>query len=57
MSLDNFRQQIDQVDSELLALFEQRMDIVKEIAAIKEAEGLPVLDRRREAEKLRVIES
>ena len=57
MSLDNLREQIDQVDAELLALFEARMDLVREISAVKEAEGRPVLDRGREAEKLRALEA
>ncbi|MCL2563553.1 MAG: chorismate mutase [Oscillospiraceae bacterium] len=57
MNLNNLRDQIDQVDDALLALFEQRMDIVKEIAARKETENRPVLDRSREAAKLGAIES
>jgi len=57
MNLDTLRDKIDQVDSSLLALFEERMDIVREIAARKEREGLPVLDRRREAAKLQAIEA
>ena len=56
MSLDNLRQQIDQVDDKLLALFMERMDIVENISALKQAEGLPVLDRNREKAKLRAIE-
>jgi len=57
MNLDHLRQKIDQVDDALLALFAERMDIVCSIAALKAAEDLPVLDRTREAEKLRDIEA
>ena len=57
MNLDTLRQKIDQVDDALLALFTERMDIVREIAALKAAGDLPVLDRTREAEKLKDIEA
>ena len=57
MSLDDLREKIDQVDESLLALFEQRMDIVREIAARKAAENRPILDRGREAAKLQAIEA
>lgn len=52
MSLETLREQIDRIDGELLRLFEERMDVAGEIAACKKEEGLPVLDRRRESEKL-----
>ena len=55
-NLNNLRQKIDQVDDSLLALFSERMDIVREIAALKETENIPVLDRGRETQKLRAIE-
>jgi len=52
MQLDELRDKIDQIDDELLRLFEQRMETVAEIAACKKAQGAPVLDRKRETEKL-----
>jgi chorismate mutase/prephenate dehydratase len=52
MNLEALRGKIDQIDQELLKLFEQRMDAVSEIAADKKAQGLPILDRKREGEKL-----
>jgi len=55
MSLDNLRKDIDQIDDELLRLFEQRMDVVGKIAEYKRAQNIPVLDRRREAEKLKAL--
>ena len=56
MSLESLRHQIDTVDDQLLALFAERMNIVREIAALKEANDLPVLDRSREAAKLQAVE-
>ena len=55
MNLDTLRQKIDQVDDALLTLFQERMDIVQEITIQKEAENLPILDRRREGAKLQAI--
>lgn len=52
MSLEALRGKIDQIDKELLQLFEKRMDVVSEIAADKKEQGLPILDRKREVEKL-----
>ena len=51
MSPDKLRGEIDRIDDELLRLFEERMDTVSEIAAFKQASGLPVLDHQREAAK------
>ena len=53
MSLELLREKIDKVDDELLRLFEERMGIAGEIAAYKQEQGLPVLDRGREATKLK----
>ena len=55
MSLNQLREKIDQVDKELLRLFEARMDISREIAGYKQKQGLPVLDSAREAEKLDLL--
>ena len=52
MSLDTLRTKIDETDRKLIALLEERMDIAADIAEKKRAESLPVLDRRREAQKL-----
>lgn len=51
-SLEESRAALDAVDRELVRLFEQRMHIVQEIAAYKQAHGLPVLDRSREGQVL-----
>ncbi|MCR5088103.1 MAG: chorismate mutase [Oscillospiraceae bacterium] len=56
MELSDYRRELDGLDSELLRLFCRRMEIAGEIAAYKKEKDLPVLDRRREREKLRSIE-
>ena len=53
--LNDLRGKIDSIDEKLLRLFEERMEVVSEIAANKKSSGMPVLDRQREAEKLRTI--
>lgn len=52
MDLNDYRKEIDSIDSELLGLFEKRMKVAGEIAAYKKENGLPVLDGMREKEKL-----
>ena len=46
------RQTIDAVDRQMAALFTQRMAAVGQVAAYKQAHGLPVLDAGREAAML-----
>jgi len=55
MHLDELRGKIDQIDDELLHLFEERMRAVAEVAAYKEEQDLPVVDKKRESEKLGAI--
>lgn len=52
MNRDEIRERIDRVDEEIVRLFSERMALAAEIAGIKKREGLPVLDARREREKL-----
>jgi chorismate mutase / prephenate dehydratase len=52
MELQDYRQQIDKVDDELLRLFKERMDISRQISQYKKEHSLPVLDAAREREKL-----
>lgn len=47
--LDAARRQIDAVDEQLAALFEQRMAAVLQVAEYKKAHGLPIFDPAREA--------
>ena len=55
MSLEELRGQIDAVDTELLGLFERRMELSRRIAEVKRAQGLPIADPAREADKLREV--
>lgn len=51
MELSDYRQQIDGIDSQLLALFYQRMEVAAQIAGYKKAHNLPALDAGRERAK------
>ena len=55
--LPALRAQIDRIDGELQTLFERRMAICEEIAAYKQAQGLPVLAATREKEKLLSVDA
>ncbi len=52
MDLQELRVKIDEIDAELIRLFEARMDVASEIAAWKKANNMPVLDAARERDKL-----
>ena len=56
MELNNYREHLDTIDKELLRLFIERMAIAGEIAQWKQQNRMPVLDLRREKEKLRAME-
>lgn len=55
MDLNDYRKEIDRIDDQLIALFARRMETAEKIAAYKKANGLRVLDARREKEKMREI--
>jgi chorismate mutase/prephenate dehydratase len=52
MDLNHYRREIDKIDSELVRLFQARMDIAAHIADYKKEKGLPILQPAREQEKL-----
>lgn len=52
LDLSKTRQNIDSVDKQIVALFEERMALAKEVAEYKRETGKPVLDRKREQQKL-----
>ena len=56
MELSDWRKQLDEIDESLLDLFTKRMDIAAEIALWKKERNRPVLDLKREKEKLQRIE-
>lgn len=55
MELSDYRRQIDDIDSQLLALFYRRMDVAAQIGGYKKAHSLPALDAGRERAKLQQI--
>ena len=55
MDLNDYRKQIDEIDAQLCALFEKRMDVAAGIAEYKRENGLPVLDGGRERKKLKEV--
>ncbi len=57
MELNEIREQIDSVDSQILKLFLERMHLGEEIAAIKRDNALPVLNKAREREILARIQA
>ena len=52
MMLEELRAQIDGIDEQLVRLVEERMKVAGRIAEYKKENGLPILDSRREAQKL-----
>ncbi len=55
--ISQIREEINQVDSDILKAFEKRMALADEVAAYKIKNNMPVYDRRREREILSRIES
>ena len=52
MELKDAREKISAIDEEMAKLFEERMEVVREVAAYKSARGLPIEDKEREASLL-----
>ena len=48
LSIQEIRGQLDTIDDQLTALFARRMELAKDVAAYKKANGLPILDTGRE---------
>lgn len=57
MDLLELREQLDIIDAQMVALYEQRMDVCRQVAEYKLANGKKVLDRQREQEKLEKVSS
>ena len=47
--LDEARSKIDDIDSKIIELFEERMNVVKDVINYKIENNIPVLDSNREA--------
>ena len=50
--LQESRKEIDSMDSEIVSLFERRMEVCKGVAEYKLRTGKAVLDRQRELDKI-----
>lgn len=48
MNLDIIRQEIDQIDDQIVKLLEERMHLVEGVVAYKKSSGKPILDSKRE---------
>ena len=57
MDLLELRGQIDNIDRQIVSLYEQRMEICGQVAAYKIETGKKVFDRQREMEKLAKVKS
>ncbi|MBQ9488562.1 MAG: prephenate dehydratase [Lachnospiraceae bacterium] len=55
--LTELRGQLDEIDEQIVALYEKRMDICREVAGYKINTGKKVFDRQREQEKLAKVKS
>ena len=53
--LSKIREEIDEIDSQIAALYEARMRLTGEVAEYKLSVGKPVLDKTREKEKLEKV--
>ena len=48
MDLESIRQEIDQIDNQIVKLLEERMHLVEGVVVYKKASGKPILDTKRE---------
>ncbi len=55
-SLENARLKLDEIDSEIAKLYEKRMQVISQVAQIKQQKGLPIYDESRESSmKTRIV--
>lgn len=50
--LETLRNKLDLIDLEIIKLYEERMEIVKEVTNFKKINNLPILDSSRESKML-----
>ncbi len=48
MNLEDIRQEINEIDNQLVKLLEKRMELVEQVIAYKQTVGKPILDSSRE---------
>ncbi len=57
MDLTKLREQIDAIDGQIVELYEQRMEVSRQVAEYKIETGKKVFDKDREAQKIRSVKS
>ena len=57
MDLQDIRKELDTVDAQIVALFEQRMGLAEQVAEVKKGTGKKVYDREREMQKLSAVKA
>lgn len=57
MDLTGLREQIDAIDRQIVELYEQRMDVSRQVAEYKIETGRKVFDKEREEQKIRKVKS
>ncbi len=55
MNLNELRKQLDEIDAQMVALTEQRLQICEQVAQYKIANHRPVLDETREKQKIAAV--
>lgn len=55
MDLSELRQQIDEIDNQIVSLYEKRMDVCSQVADYKIATGKKVFDKTREVQKIQNV--
>lgn len=55
MRLDDYREEIDRIDEQIIELFGRRMEVARRIGEYKKENGLNILDSAREEEKLKKV--
>lgn len=55
--LEEQRERIDRIDRQLVALFEERTQVVEEVAQIKWQHQMPILDSGREEQVIAKVQS
>lgn len=55
MNIQDYREQIDSIDKQIVELLEKRLDIAGGIGQEKKRQGLPVFDEVREKERIEAV--
>ena len=55
--LTELRKEIDEIDGQMVKLFEQRMAVSEEVAEYKVAVGKKILDKEREKLKIQAVQA